>query len=141
MKRQIKFRAWDKEIDGMFYPDGETIYEIIRASGECIDECWLLNTKHVLMQFTGFKDVHGKEIYEHDAVRTTANSKLEAVVFWNEEAGAWNFAAYIRQEGKDFPDLRTGMFSDFHDPEIIGNIYDNKEFKEYIPLMDEEDKQ
>ena len=114
--REIKFRAWDKETERMFYPNGATIYEIIKASEKCEDECWLLNTDHILMQYTGLKDKHGKEIYEGDILSWANNDSnplccRDIVVKWD-------------KGGFQIPYDNAELW------QVIGNIYENPDLLE-----------
>lgn len=60
MPREIKFRAFD---DGhMITMPLDTNFGISRFFGIIRDDA-------VIMQFTGLRDKHGKEIYENDIVR------------------------------------------------------------------------
>jgi len=52
--REIKFRAWDKDLHKM-YNKWTVIPDDDRS--------------HILMQYTGLKDKNGKEIYEGDIVK------------------------------------------------------------------------
>ncbi len=63
MKREIKFRAWDGRQNVML--DWQ---ELCREIPSVI---FSVNSANELMQYTGFKDDNGKEIYEGDILIIT----------------------------------------------------------------------
>jgi len=119
--RDIKFRAWSNKWDKMIYPD-DSFYDInvhtnTAWKDSCDDECI------ELMQFTGFKDKNGKEIYEGDIFEKNG---LIQHVHWNR----LNASFYLqpRHLTKNFDDKigRYG-FDEIELFKIIGNIYENPE--------------
>ena len=68
--------------------------------------------KLILMQFIGFKDKNGKEIYEGDIVECKAVGKPYQLteIKWNE----YNLGWYFSHPGTNFI-------------QVIGNIYENPE--------------
>ncbi|MCG4285848.1 YopX family protein [Lacticaseibacillus paracasei] len=136
MKREIKFRAWDKENECYLY-DIQRAYDMLSGhvkydDGEnaCYDEdCFgdfLDNERYVVEQFTGLKDKNVRSIYEGDIVH-----------------------AYDQEPDRDEPDYRgseaTGIV-EFHGSmfmldddivldyppilEVIGNIFEDKQLLE-----------
>lgn len=110
--RDIKFRAWHKELLDMTYAPKPPI-TLERFF-------WKMETygdMYVVMQYTGLKDKNGKEIYEGDIC--FAESKeypRNKQVIWNEELARFEF---------DYPLGKSLLSTD--SIEVIGNIYENPE--------------
>ena len=116
MNRVLKFRAFDKTNNQMFY--------------------WELpnfDSKHAshydnLMQFTGLKDQKGNDIYEGDIIGdwTDVDGKMEQsklTVYFDEMLGQW----MLNNSSKQDKTISYSLFSELQDfeYEIIGNIYEN----------------
>lgn len=109
MKREIKFRAWDK------------------TSNEMFDHAELLATRHYdliltnevdfeLMQYVGLKDKNGVEIYEGDIIKTDVRAGNMKVIYFD------TYASFMLEyKGLLYP-LNEGA-----DIEVIGSIYQNPE--------------
>ncbi|MEK6878787.1 MAG: YopX family protein [Nanoarchaeota archaeon] len=102
MKREIKFRVWNKETKDM-------IYNIRLGIWKGSDEG--------MMQFTGLKDSKGKEIYEGDILTNNW------IVNWGEIEGLEQL--FIRDIAPNCIGLIVPM--DYKKREVIGNIYENPE--------------
>jgi len=121
--REIKFRAWDKDLEIMVYQGDDN------DSGFFIFP-WTHNAP--VMQYTGLKDKNGKEIYEgdilskHDLRDTKLGEINYEVIYYTDYAG---FAlAGLSDDGTERYISRIGVeFGNTKDLEIIGNIYQNKD--------------
>lgn len=125
--REIKFRAWLKDEERMvsvsdisFIGEEIDIYENDSTSGDwrgfdCVE----------LMQFTGYKDSDGIDIYEGDIV-TCINHNDEAYdskVYWSGGALCIDSSAC----DYDYTAIGFALEMDIYSIEVIGNIYENPE--------------
>ena len=133
--RDIKFRAWSKKYQKMFFPSSLEFYfnriNIWRKPFEDETVCWLATCKDtkgsVLMQYTGLKDKNRKEIYEGDIVKyKTGLAKDEKNIYGIGYIG-FEYALFCII----FKDKTYKSLSEMGDLnatlEIIGNIYENPE--------------
>jgi uncharacterized phage protein (TIGR01671 family) len=128
MTREIKFRAWDKKRNEMLIPDGLT--NPVNSLNPDV---------FVHMQFTGLKDVHGKEIYEGDIVDFAGIKWMVGYYGMNACFTLFSLsprenANYIASAGvpiRHFNWLDNGSAGYKRDiqksfpVEVIGNIYEN----------------
>ena len=119
--REIKSRAWDKKNKEMYNNvcfDAD-YYAPRQLKSPEIDSLHFIKYDDCeLMQYTGLKDKNGKEIYEGDILKywydrdKTGDSRVEftEIVEFEEmaEYNGWSFHKNLN-------------------PEVIGNIYENKE--------------
>ena len=120
--REIKFRAWHKEKKIISEVLGIDILhkEIFFSNGD-VDYCEISDFKYIeLMQYTGLKDMRGKEIYEGDILFESFGERYHKVIFENA-----NFRA--EAEG-DFDEYSFDLIDIVAQGcEIVGNIYENPE--------------
>lgn len=134
MKREIKFRAWDKENECYLY-DIQRAYDMLSGCIKYCDgedavyeeECFagfLDNEQYIIEQYTGLHDKNGREIYEGDVLdiglRNQDGKPVIAPVSYETYA-----AGYVLDNGGN------GIWQRLtKDCEVIGNIFEDKQLLE-----------
>ena len=116
--REIKFRAWDRKSSQMVYPS---------VVGNPFD-----SEELELMQFTGLKDVQGREVYEGDIIKPEklpSDDPYEEVgeIYWDGDGYYWAIKWRNVDRGFVKSNLDKLMAVFASGLEIIGNIYENPE--------------
>jgi len=124
--RQLKFNVWDKKKNRMFL-DAFRLTQ--RGTQICHQLQAFSSDDLVWLEFTGFKDKNGKDIYDGHQIGywsmvdgKKTQSRLQ--VFWNETTGQWCVDLSSEQD-KSYCDALWTELRDF-DYEIVGNIYENQ---------------
>lgn len=129
MSREIKFRAWNKTLNKMYFQLKDSpcfgLFEGDRAVS--IEDVFFYESQDFeLMQYTGLKDMEGYYIYEGDILKVNILKEAVWVKFWQGEFITMNVF-----KGK--PTARSEYGSiDLHNliGNVVGNIYANPELLE-----------
>lgn len=141
--RLLKFRFW-----GNFGELNEEEYvcemQMLYGDKFCFFESEPINDlfacrNYQVMQFTGFKDYDGKEIYEGDILEyvhfANALIKRRVAVEFDIECGGWYVTKHFeylsdllhKQHNEVFKKSQGYESSSNHNVVVIGNIYENPE--------------
>ena len=117
MKREIKFRAWDK---GRKKMSNAKEFSLWCDYWENIEYIWTNNDlpqwkNLIFLQYTGLKDKNGKEIYEGDIMNVQM------------DFGPGGYAFRVVSIPPLVPPTDWVNYGLWHLGEIIGNIYENPE--------------
>lgn len=128
MNRIFKFRAWEESENKMYKcivgntdtNDDEFICPLIWIEEK---KDWIHSNTCVVMQYTGYKDIKGQEIYEGD-ILAYQNYRWIRIRYYN-----GGFMAKVIQNTGHSNRMIKGYIGNFNISkwEIIGNIYENKE--------------
>ena len=132
--REIKFRAWNYK---------KMIYNVSVQNSLIMNHVkefdYVTKSNYPIMQYTGFKDFNGKEIYEGDVLEYVSyqreeNKRIEIVQFdsncggWYVHRQACTLADVLFEQHNEEWQLRQNYKpSDKKKVRIIGNIHENPE--------------
>ncbi|KAL3950673.1 YopX family protein [Lentilactobacillus hilgardii] len=126
MSREIKFRAW-------YMPFGskEPMQEMLhRRASSILSFAEMNSDAYIVEQFTGLKDVNGKEIYEGDIIKFFgANKKIKAknefgiIVYKADRYGA-GFNSIIQNKEHGYGGINIAQDI------VVGNVHENPELLE-----------
>ena len=120
--REIKFRAWDahKRMWTEYRIHDGVVYFLDKSNGVCVGKYDKRYKEFDLMQYTGLKDMKGKEIYEGDILFERNGEEYYKVVFENGSFRA-EFKGDFDEYSFDLIDVVA------QGCEVVGNIYENSE--------------
>ena len=132
IKREIKFRAWDKRLNEMVYSNKEDVFYIntkgamfmyaVPKSGSGLKTEYVID--YEIMQFTGLKDSKGKDIYEGDILSYLFEDGYLSIgfVYWDTTT-----SSFMVDEGGE-PD--PTWYEYLNNITVSGNIYESHELLE-----------
>jgi uncharacterized phage protein (TIGR01671 family) len=137
VSREIRFRAWDREKEAMYF-DVQNVYDCapegtdahFQAFGQFISGGkWIEFSEHqagrfALMQYTGLKDKNGKEIYEGDLLRELNHWPAS---YTTKKHGTVYLPVQFKDGGYFYGEDEVLSGHDTGHLEVIGNIYENPE--------------
>lgn len=124
--REIKFRAWDLKLENWTNYQIGVFDDSVRFYDKCLGTWHNANDRFEFMQYTGLKDMNGKDIYEDDLVYLyDANFGEEGGVFkveWDNKTAKLVLTLETLQA--DFDNFYS------YEIEIVGNKFENPELLE-----------
>jgi len=120
--KPIKFRAWDKENKKMFKVQNLDFGSKGTYLG-AVDETLTFRVPEdiIVMQYTGLKDKHKKEIYEGDILQRWNNVQK----IWENKIIVYSIEDFYFDESHEF-----NLWGGNEEYQIRGNIYKNPELLE-----------
>lgn len=148
MNRERKYRAWHPEFKEMIYSHDEPVWD----KREFFLMCFPVGFSHypqddrwIIMDWTGFKDNTGKEIYQDDILKTfhfrdgKKDHYLYHRVMWDSKYGCWkavsigNVDENINTSGN--PQLWV-YIKNSQPFEIVGNVYEHPKLMPQQPTTE-----
>jgi uncharacterized phage protein (TIGR01671 family) len=120
MTREIKFRAWDKVHNKMVTPIalGFLSNEVVTS-----DSALEIGKHCELMQYTGWNDKNGKEMYEGDIVKTNYYTGTPGNFKRIVGKIVYHFPAFVVEGINQYEGMREKLHGL---SEVIGNIYQHQ---------------
>lgn len=119
--REIKFRAWDKDLKRW---TNYSIDDDLLMFYDKHAECWEADQegeRFILCQYIGLKNFNGKEIYEGDIVRAVGFFSWIGVAKYSEK----NQAFIFEDIDKNYRGSIVFMSQFAQNFKLLGNIYEN----------------
>lgn len=124
MNRELKFRVWDQYENKFSYSEShDNTCFLLRLGGQVVDgEGNSYKQDYPVQQYTGFKDKHGKEIYEGDWC--FADNQRVIIIF---KDGMFGYDTCLGMHCILISELIEVIGNKFEQEELI-RIYETKEF-------------
>jgi len=123
--RDIKFKVWDKINNKMYDYGSDEACELLEDGVDFMGMSFLSCQPNVVwLQYTGEKDIQGKEIYDGDII-VCGDGKVPTQILWVDEYGGWGAKNLRRNEIHALDKYFKRYIG-----AIIGNIYTNSELLE-----------
>lgn len=126
--REIKFRAWDGINKKMIYP---TVGQSFGMGSDAITNGQIIDKYDKVMQFTGLKDKHGKEIYEGDILEYENKGMFPPIERYNVVYSTIHvsdyedyIAAFMLEDKHNGRQLICNITRPYKYAKIIGNIHE-----------------
>ena len=133
--REIKFRGkhitTGEWLYGSHYDDCGEEYILPNMPGSAVDYEDYQVDPNTVGQYTGLKDMNGKEIYEGDILTNERGDILHVVAYSEEEASFVGIIPSLKEKsGKPFTTGLNQPWLTNKEKKVIGNIHNNPELLE-----------
>lgn len=127
---EFKFRAWLTEDEVMLPVERITIcggrVDVVMPPDKRVTK---VNQDAKVMQWTGLKDIHGKDIYESDIVKFFDDDNVYvAHIVWYKEYACFGIAYGDDTTPTELAFIAEHYYCEPYEFEVIGNIYEGVDY-------------